>query len=316
MDIGKVIADLLYKYDTIVLPGFGGLTLTSEGVRTDAVKSSLQPPKKAVSFNPNLQINDGLLINQLRQCYQLPPETAEALTHKLINDLKETLQRGEKYTLTDIGSFYANGEQIQFAPADTNFDVRSYGLPEVEAPTITRIDEKIAFERVAEKTVKQARTSAVAKSFSMGWMVAAASVVVVALLLYTFRDNLFQEQATLRDDIGDRTPVNQRPGNEGTASETALVQPLDEDEPTIIDEPTPSPNQQVKKVVVGAFSERKNAEKLAKQIQLAGYTPFSEMRNNKRYVGVSYSYNRPSEFERAFADIKRKFSKSAWVLED
>lgn len=316
MDIGRIIADLLYQYDTVVLPSLGGLTLTEEGVRANTTKNSLQPPRKTVSFNPNLQMNDGLLIHQLRQRYQVPQETAESLAHTFINDIKETLQKGEKFILTDVGSFYANGEQIQFAPANTNYDVQSYGLPEVETPVITRAEGKIAFERLAEKPSKEPLTSTVARSFSMGWMVAAASVLVVALLLYTFRDDLFQEKTTLRDDLEDRTPINQRPSNEGTASETALVQPLDEDELTERDEPTPLPNQKVKRIVVGAFSERKNAEKLAKRIQLAGYTPFSETRNNKRYVGIAYSYTRESEFERTLSAIKKEFSSSAWVLEE
>ncbi|MEM1326569.1 MAG: SPOR domain-containing protein [Bacteroidota bacterium] len=315
MNIGKIIAELLFEYDTVVLPGLGGFSLQQHPVLLDQTRGIVRPASKQVSFNPNLRIDDGLLVGRLKQDFQIPHSTATTLVENYINDIREKIIAGESVTLEGVGSFYANGESIHFSPVNINYNTDSYGLSEVEAKAIRQEDAAPVFESFAVAApVAEATTSTKEKSLS--WLVGLAAAALVAVLILSFGDQLNLSKRSLKDDIDKRPSVNTSPSDPAAiAIDQDTADDLDASD-SDIESPTPVPGKQVKKVVVGAFGERANAEKVARKIQRAGYTPFSEMRNNKRYVGIAYAYNKESEFQEAFADIKKKFGNGAWVLTD
>jgi nucleoid DNA-binding protein len=314
MNIGRIIAELLFEYDTVVLPGLGGFSLQQHSVHLDQIRGIIHPASKQVSFNPNLRIDDGLLIGRLKQDYQIPHTTAEALVDNFITDLKAKIATGERVNLDSIGSFYANGESIHFSPSNVNYDIEAYGLSEVPAATILSDTATPSFEPTTSATT--VATSTISnEERSFGWVVGLAAAALVAVLLYSFSDQLGLSKNSLKEDLDTRSNVNQSPSDPTTvAVDQATADDLDAED-SEIETPTPVPGQQVKRVVVGAFGERANAEKVARKIQLAGYTPFSETRNGKRYVGITYNYSEQSEFDEAFATIKKKFGNSAWILD-
>ncbi|MEM9848493.1 MAG: SPOR domain-containing protein [Bacteroidota bacterium] len=312
MNIEKIIADLLYHYDTVVIPNFGGLVLQSYSAASDQVTGNVQPPSKRLSFNQNLLVDDGLLRSQISQQLQLPAEAAVQVLQNYVADLKQKLETGESITLEGIGHFFQSGTAIQFAAASVNYDRSSYGLPKLDAAIINKIgSEKIAFE--STETAEAVNTTAAPQTYSrnLQWLIPVLGILVIGIIIFVLRDSLFSgnNNRGLKQDLEGRIPVNESPNDTDKVLEEDDTNP-----PTDIEAPTPPPNQKTRKVIVGAFGEKANAEKLARKIQLAGYTPLSEVRNGKRYVGIVYAYEQEAEFERAFADIKEKFNEGAWIL--
>ena len=63
MQLSPYIKDLLYRYECVIIPGFGAFLANYTSASIDADSSTFYPPGKTISFNRQLQTNDGLLAN-------------------------------------------------------------------------------------------------------------------------------------------------------------------------------------------------------------------------------------------------------------
>ncbi len=65
MKIDQHISDLLYCYDCVIIPDFGGFVANYRSAEIDKKRNILYPPSKGIIFNKNLVHNDGLLANKI-----------------------------------------------------------------------------------------------------------------------------------------------------------------------------------------------------------------------------------------------------------
>ncbi len=65
MDITAFIRELLFGHDCVIVPGFGGFIGNYTPARIDKSTSTFYPPVKQISFNRNLNHNDGLLVGRI-----------------------------------------------------------------------------------------------------------------------------------------------------------------------------------------------------------------------------------------------------------
>ncbi|NJL74798.1 MAG: SPOR domain-containing protein [Saprospiraceae bacterium] len=331
LDIGQIIGELLYEYDTITIPGFGAITMYYQAADIDVLQGKLNPPKKEVNFNSNIVINDGLLADHIHIKYGVSLEAAQESIDYFVKDLQARLQRGDAFELASIGKFYTRNQEIQFTPNVTNFNADAYGLPKVQFFPIAKTHEgKIQFNpSPVEETIPIAPPPPREWGWTLQWIIPALALLALGLTLYSLRDSLFKPSAerleaqTNKPSLLDETvspdlKVNQKPiATPATTVENTEEKSVEEAETeSKTDQATLSPNQKEKVVIIGAFQDKQNAEQLVKEIVKAGYNPISETRNGKRYVGIRYGYEEESAFENAFTDIKKRFNKDAWVLNE
>ena len=184
MDIGKIIADLLYHYDTITIPGFGGLVLQQYSAESDQVLGNIQPPSKRLSFNPNLVLDDGLLLSQIRNQLQLPADAAKNVLQNYVSDLNGRLKAGESVAIEGIGHFFQSGDQVQFAAATVNYDRNSYGLPNVKADVSSKIGaDKIVFETTETATAEVTAAESRDYGRTLKWFIPLLGVLALAIIL-------------------------------------------------------------------------------------------------------------------------------------
>ena len=67
MNIEPYIAQLLYSYQCVTIPGFGAFLTEIQSAQLVESSNSFFPPKKMISFNAYLKNNDGLLANHIAQ---------------------------------------------------------------------------------------------------------------------------------------------------------------------------------------------------------------------------------------------------------
>ena len=65
MDITAFIRELLFSHDCVIVPGFGGFVGNYSPARIDKTTDTFFPPAKQISFNRNLNHNDGLLVGRI-----------------------------------------------------------------------------------------------------------------------------------------------------------------------------------------------------------------------------------------------------------
>ncbi len=130
MDITAFIRELLFGHDCVIVPGFGGFIGNYTPAQVDRSTGTFNPPVKQISFNRNLNHNDGLLIGRISSTLNINYGDARTLVEKFTSDLRRKLENGEKVVFDNIGSFVNNHEgNIQFEPdRNVNYHLDSFGL--------------------------------------------------------------------------------------------------------------------------------------------------------------------------------------------
>lgn len=134
-NIDKYIEELLYHYDCVIIPRFGGFVANPIYSRINNVQNMFYPPSKTIGFNPDLKINDGLLASYISNAQNISYSEAIAMIDRKTNEWTKTLGAGGKVTINNIGIFsYDYTKKIQFEPnTNINFNLESYGLPVFQA---------------------------------------------------------------------------------------------------------------------------------------------------------------------------------------
>ena len=65
MNFEKHISDLLFRYQCVIVPGFGAFLTKETSAIIDVENNVFNAPTKLISFNANLKNNDGLLANRI-----------------------------------------------------------------------------------------------------------------------------------------------------------------------------------------------------------------------------------------------------------
>ena len=149
------IKERLIEDGSISIPNFGGFTSAYKPAVVDAVNGQLAPPSFHIAFDANLQMNDGRLVEHIRQKYRLSSTAALEYIDVFASEARAQFDKGEIVVLPEIGRLYRDfAQKIQFLPDSTNFNTDSYGLPTIQFAPILR--NKI------EAITKAASTDAVA----------------------------------------------------------------------------------------------------------------------------------------------------------
>jgi CCDC81-like prokaryotic HU domain 2/CCDC81-like prokaryotic HU domain 1 len=140
------IKDLLIEDGSISIPNFGGFTSAYKPAVVDAMNGQLAPPSFHIAFDANLQMNDGRLVDHIRQKYRLSSTAAFEYIEAFANDARSNFEKGEIVVLPEIGRLYRDfAQKIQFLPDPTNFNTDSFGLPSINySPVLRNKVESIA----------------------------------------------------------------------------------------------------------------------------------------------------------------------------
>jgi nucleoid DNA-binding protein len=102
MDITAFIRELLFGHDCVILPGFGGFVGNYTPARIDKDTDTFYPPVKQISFNRNLNHNDGLLVGKISSSTGINYGDARNMVDEFVTSLRKRLERGEKVHIDQI----------------------------------------------------------------------------------------------------------------------------------------------------------------------------------------------------------------------
>ncbi len=130
---------LLMKYDCVILPGFGGFVKHHVSARMDKNTGIMLPPMETVGFNPQLTLNDSLLVQSYVEAYDYSFPEALSIVETEINELRNVLHFDGRYEIRSVGVLEAtNHGTLVFEPARSGIiNPQLYGLPGIET---TRAD--------------------------------------------------------------------------------------------------------------------------------------------------------------------------------
>lgn len=295
MSLANYIHDLLYRYDCVIVPNFGGFVTNKIGAKINEETNSFYPPKKQITFNPHLLNNDGLLVNYLAKAENLSFEKANEAISKTVNFWKFQLQT-EAVFFENIGKISMNEEnQFLFEPIySVNYLTSSFGLASYTSNTVTRSSQKVI--PIHNSTTKS--------SSSKFFKYAASAAILLSLSFFGYQN--IQKNNLEKHQI---------------AQEKALEKKIQE-ATFVISEPLPTINLNVTKelpkpyhIIAGAFQYPKNAEKKVNQLKKKGFKAKILGVNKWGLTQVSFeSHSNKKQALSKLSEIRKTISSDAWIL--
>ena len=307
MRLETYISDLLYRYECVIIPDFGAFLTQRESAKVHDSTSAFYPPKKVLSFNEQIQKNDGLLVSYIADAEKIPFEIALKKIEKRIKSLKSYLIQGETLTFENIGDIFLNKEgKIQFEPSyHLNYLTDSFGLSQFVSPEVTREVYKEEVEEL-EKSVPLIFTPEKRKTrpYLRYAAIALVALTVGSLGMSKYYVNQIEEHNQIAQEEANKQLENK-------IQEATFI----------IDNPLPAITLNVEKqsgryhIVAGAFRIESNSVKKVNQLKKLGY--------NARVIGVNryglhevvyQSFEDRIEALKALRKIRYNHNRAAWLL--
>lgn len=275
MDITPFIRELLFTNDCVIIPGFGGFIANYTPARIDRESSTFYPPFRQISFNRNLNNNDGLLIGKISSSLSVNYGDARAIAEEFSSSLRRRLEKGEKVVFEHIGSFVNNDEgNVQFEPEQgVNYLLGVYGLESFQFPAIGNYDVR---KRITEKIEK--KTAVQLPLRKILWRAAIIVPLLGVIVAVPFTSDLLKsrlQSAGMNPLIQAEIEDNRQAVDNSEALAVVIPPAIDSQPeqvvPVEISEPVRATPQYY--IIAGSFKSRENASHQADLLREAGYTP-------------------------------------------
>ena len=144
IELQRHIEILLLDNDCVIVPDFGGFVAHQVASRYDQDDHMLIPPMRTLGFNPQLRINDSLLVQSYINALDISYPEALRRIESEVEEMKQVLSEEGYYTMEDIGTLRVNSDgNIEFEPCEAGIlSPEYYGLCACEFPTLK--DARIA----------------------------------------------------------------------------------------------------------------------------------------------------------------------------
>lgn len=337
MEVGKAIKELLFEHPAVIVPGLGGFTSVPSPSTVDYVQGVVLPPSKKLEFNPNLVVNDGILINHIQKSLTVTSREAGEIVATYVEEVKQALEKREIVEIAQVGRLYKDYEhKIRFMPEGENFNAESFGLPAVHfTPLVKERPAATGAASVATATmpppvapgVKNTTSTAVPgadvppPSYNAGsswvqrilpWLVLLAAILLAVSIYFIFggKDDTEGPVAKERLNVKPQTEDDVAEANGETSTE--LVP--DQTPPAAVQKPPAGelqtnqpPGDRQTYIVVHSFGVRKNATNFARQLSEAGYAPETQQVGELYRVGVIIPSGSETDIEEMKNELGKKF---------
>ncbi|MFE3872357.1 SPOR domain-containing protein [Flavobacterium sp. ZS1P70] len=310
MKIELYIAQLLYRYQCVTVPGLGAFLTEIQSAQLNESSNSFSPPKKMISFNANLKNNDGLLANHIAQAEKTSYEYAVSAIQYEVFNWKKALEENGVYAIKNVGDLYLNADSnLIFTPYDqTNYLTNSFGL----SPFVSPLVKREIFEQKIQAIEEKESIVLIPETRRMNPYLKYAAIFVLGLGLtgsvgYPIYQNQIATQTTLVE-----TAVQKQ------------VQNKIQEATFFIESPVPAVTLSVKSatevkmsyhIMAGVYREEKNAQNTFNQLTHLGYKARRIAPNKHGLFPVLYgSYATIAEAEKAKQEIQKKHNPEAWIL--
>jgi nucleoid DNA-binding protein len=277
VDITAFIRELLFGHDCVIVPGFGGFIGNYTPAQVDRNTGTFYPPVKQISFNRNLNHNDGLLIGRISSTLNINYGDARTITEKFVADLRKKLENGERIVFDNIGSFINNHEgNVQFEPdRNVNYHLDSYGLESFQCMPLEGYDVR---KRIVKHTTKDSvRHISTRKILWRAAVIVPLLSVIVAVPLMTDIFKPKVEASTMNPLVTEEFEHN-RAAVDNTEKLTVDISPEISAKADYVVPAKMAENNVVTvsgryQLITGSFKSRENAQKQARMLMEEGFSP-------------------------------------------
>lgn len=299
--IARHIETLIRRHDYVIVPDFGGFVIQNQHAVIHA--ESIEPPLATVSFNPLLNVSDGLLTIEISRAEKISFREASQLIEKEVAGLKLTLKNQKTVSCGNLGTLSVDSEEkIIFKPSLNGYLLpANYGLDTLHYSPFA--ESHIQEERKLVITLPPVRK--IARYAAVGLI--AVSMLLAAPTLNDARQNIAGLNPASLLALSEKTIEQQ---NTPVATQAATVNPATE-------ATTATPAEIVKyHVVVASLPTQEMAEKYCAELKTENYTNVHILPPSRLYRVVIESFSSKDSAVTYMENLRESSSEfsEAWVL--
>jgi nucleoid DNA-binding protein len=309
MMIEKHIAALLYRFQCVTLPGFGAFISEIESAKVAGSASTFNPPRKIITFNPNVKNNDGLLANHIALQEKISFEKAAEIISFEVSKWISSLEQRDKVILKNIGEISTNTDfNWVFEPyEEVNYLTSSFGLTGFVSPQISREELKTQVETLEEKA-PIIFTPERKKNYTF---IKYAASILVFLGIGTVGLKMYNDEQVASQTLYVEKEVQKKLNHKIQEATFFISNPLNGVELKVKEELKPY------HIVAGAYRNEENAQTALNNLKEKGFSARLLEKNKSGLIPVAYeSYSSLEEAQLSKQKIQQEHNTEAWLLID
>ena len=185
IELAQHIETLLLENDCVIVPGFGGFVAHYSPATRVKEENIFLPPTRTIGFNPQLKLNDGVLVQSYMSAYDTSFADASRIVEKEVNEFIGLLHEEGKAHLDNIGEIHYNiYGNYEFAPYDYKITTPSlYGLDSFEMHELSVLQQK---EKVWIPAHPEKEKKTFEISINRAYLRNAAAMIAAIVLFFAF----------------------------------------------------------------------------------------------------------------------------------
>ncbi len=326
----RYVYQMLMSYGRVAIPSVGTFYLHPLSSIFNNDRTKLSPPATQISFDSQV-LEDALFERQLIDA-GMSASDAKQMQTLLVKDFDNAWRENQQFEFGPFGTLTPEGF-VEKSPGTFN---RYQGLESISISALpTYLKRNGDTVKVADAPILLTPPTSTTTTNYL-WPILLALLTLVVILAWFFSSDKVDEKEViieeetnteishtdaLNDDsllteIDSILESKEAPKEVKDTSSSILEKPVS---PTVnkAEAKDTQPNTSLKSciVIVGAFKNTKNADKLIKRIRAKGFKSYSQMHNGLKRVGISYDCiaKNPDLFK---TSVQKQFNKDAWHLHD
>lgn len=107
-ELERHIEILLLSNDCVIIPGFGGFMAHYVGACYEESECIFLPPQRTIGFNPQLTLNDSLLVQSYIEAYDISYPEALRRIEDEVREMRQHIETEGHFELFELGTISLN----------------------------------------------------------------------------------------------------------------------------------------------------------------------------------------------------------------
>ena len=311
------ISRLIAQHNCVILPGVGAFLAHRVPAYYNAAEKIFMPPHRSLGFNPQVTVDDALLLSEYMNDGLLSYEEAERCLKNDIDSLRSKLSDNGVVCFGELGTFEMDIEgKISFTPNENSIDdPQNYGFEPLLIAPLKELKKK----------------DIVIKRSNIGKYVSAiAAAIVIIFVLVPFGNSIYDGSKQM--SVAGFAPVDNAPKTvvtptveaiceiapvEETVTEHIFTTPANAEQPATVAETQKVEtiiveNSKQYSIIVASTPNSKNAQLAITELSRKMQADYKVVEGDRRFRIAIESYNSEEEANIALERIQATFS-DAWV---
>lgn len=340
IELSRHIENLLLSHDCVIVPNLGGFVAQYVAARYVPEEEIYLPPMRTVGFNPQLTLNDGLLVQSYMTAYDTSFPEAVRMIESVVEKLKAELQNAGNYELSGIGTLIGVGDShYDFRPTEAGllspalYALDAFCPPRIAATAADSADGKTPAAAAPQRKAAPSKRlrQKVRRNYTLRInreLVNYAAAAVAAIIFYfvwaapvAVENSCGQSQASFfapapPASLGRPAAAEGDTLSLPVATQAATALPAAEEaRPAAAEHTAPEAEEGAYTVVLASRVSKRNAEAYVAQLQSQGLAEAAVSRRGTVTRVIFGSYPDESAAQRKAEQLRRENGlQDAWVM--